>query len=59
MAVKKKTQAAEEVFQDRILIDITSQETELGTPEITRICWITGEEKNCLSCYYSKGCKAK
>jgi len=23
------------------------------------ICWNTGEEKNCSSCYLSKGCKAR
>ena len=24
-----------------------------------KICWNTGEEKNCVACYLSKGCKAK
>ncbi|HTY74493.1 MAG TPA: hypothetical protein VMD05_02895 [Candidatus Nanoarchaeia archaeon] len=35
---------------------------ETPTPtasSLRRICWNTGEEKNCPSCYLSKGCKAK
>jgi len=41
--------------QHMIIIDSSVQEP---TAPI-RICWNTGEEKNCTACYLRKGCKAK
>jgi len=40
---------------DTIVISSTVQEPKAPI----RICWNTGEEKNCSACYLSKGCKAK
>jgi len=54
----RKIQEAETV-QQTIVISSTIQEIEVPVRKIVRICWNTGEEKNCLSCYLSKGCKAK
>jgi hypothetical protein len=39
------------------MIVISSTVQELDAP--VKICWNTGEEKNCIACYLSKGCKAK
>jgi hypothetical protein len=39
------------------MIVISSTVQELDSP--VKICWNTGEEKNCIACYLSKGCKAK
>jgi hypothetical protein len=44
---------------DTIIIHSTVQEPETPTQKNIKICWNTGEEKNCLACYLSKGCKAK
>jgi len=41
-------------LQDMIVIDST-----VTGPLPIKICWNTGEEKNCVACYLSKGCKAK
>jgi hypothetical protein len=48
-----------ETVQEMIVISSTVQEMEVPVRKIVRICWNTGEEKNCLACYLSKGCKAK
>jgi hypothetical protein len=52
-----KTQETQ-VFHDTIVIHSTVQEAETPS-KTTKICWNTGEEKNCQACYLSKGCKAK
>jgi hypothetical protein len=44
-----------QVLHETIVISSTVQEQL--TP--IKICWNTGEEKNCAACYLSKGCKAK
>jgi len=54
----KKTKETE-TFQDMIVVSSTVQELEVSVKKTIRICWNTGEEKNCLACYLSKGCKAK
>jgi hypothetical protein len=54
----RKTQVTE-IFQDMIIIDATVQKTEAPVGKNIRVCWNTGEEKNCPACYLSKGCKAK
>ncbi|MCW3984090.1 MAG: hypothetical protein NWE96_08860 [Candidatus Bathyarchaeota archaeon] len=46
----------QETQQQPIIIISSSVDTE--TKPI-KICWLTGEEKNCAACYLSKGCKAK
>jgi hypothetical protein len=51
---KVKTQETQ-IFQDPIVIGSTAEEN----PAPIRICWNTGEEKNCPACYLRKGCKAK
>jgi hypothetical protein len=43
--------------QETIIIDATP-DIDVNTPKV-RICWNTGEEKNCIACCLSKGCKAK
>jgi len=51
-----KTQETQ-IFHDAIIIHSTVEE---AVPlKAVKICWNTGEEKNCLACYLSKGCKAK
>jgi hypothetical protein len=55
---KVKTQETSQTFS-AIIISSNPSETELGTPAPIKICWNTGEEKNCPACYLSKGCKAK
>ena len=52
-----KTQETQ-VFQGAIIIHSTVEEIEVPVKTV-KICWNTGEEKNCLACYLSKGCKAK
>jgi hypothetical protein len=52
-----KTQETQ-TFQNAIIINAAVQEVE-APAKIMKICWNTGEEKNCLACYLSKGCKAK
>jgi hypothetical protein len=45
-------------LQETIIINaIVNPVPQIG--KIARICWNTGEEKNCPACYLSKGCKAK
>ena len=48
-----------QITKDMIIIQSTTQQFETPTPKGIRICWNTGEEKNCPACYLSKGCKAK
>jgi hypothetical protein len=47
--------AAEQEYQNAIVIDATPT----ATAESMKICWNTGEQKNCSGCYLSNGCKAK
>lgn len=54
----KKTQETENL-QDMIVISSAVQELDVPIKKSIKICWNTGEEKNCLACYLSKGCKAK
>jgi hypothetical protein len=53
-----KTQKTE-ILQDIIVISSSVQELDVSVKKSIKICWNTGEEKNCLACYLSKGCKAK
>jgi hypothetical protein len=48
-----------ETINDMIVISSTAKELEVEVKKTIRICWNTGEEKNCSACYLSKGCKAK
>jgi hypothetical protein len=48
-----------ETLHEMIVISSTDQELEVQVKKNIRICWNTGEEKNCSACYLSKGCKAK
>ena len=57
-APQKKTLIVEEL-QNEILIDATVEEITANPANIVKICWNTGEEKNCSACYLSKGCKAR
>jgi hypothetical protein len=41
------------------VIVILASNPEFQIVRTARICCNTGEEKNCLSCYLGKGCKAK
>jgi hypothetical protein len=57
---KKKPQQVEETFEERLVISASSIEEPFPIPDkIVRICWNTGEEKNCASCYLNRGCKAR
>jgi hypothetical protein len=58
MKTPQKRTLIEEELQTEIVIDSTVEELT-SPPKIARICWNTGEEKNCPACYLSKGCKAK
>jgi len=42
-----------------IVISSTEPELDVTVKKTIKICWNTGEEKNCQACYLSKGCKAK
>jgi hypothetical protein len=42
-----------------MIIIHSTPDLEVPIGKTIRICWNTGEEKNCLACYLSKGCKAK
>jgi hypothetical protein len=48
-----------EEAQTEIVIDAAVDVITDPTVRIARICWNTGEEKNCSGCYLSTGCKAK
>jgi hypothetical protein len=54
----RKTQETE-TLQDVIVISSAVQELDVPVKKAVKICWNTGEEKNCSACYLSKGCKAK
>jgi hypothetical protein len=54
----KKTQETENL-QDMIVISSAVQELDVPVKKSVKICWNTGEEKNCPACHLSKGCKAK
>jgi hypothetical protein len=54
----RKTQETE-TLQDMIVISTAVQELDVPVKKTVKICWNTGEEKNCAACYLSKGCKAK
>jgi hypothetical protein len=58
MTTTNKKPQETEILQDAIIIHSTVQETPAPQKTI-KICWNTGEEKNCAACYLSKGCKAK
>jgi hypothetical protein len=49
----RQTQAIEHMEEIIISATVENQMSPM------RICWNTGEEKNCSACYLSKGCKAK
>jgi hypothetical protein len=57
-APQKRTLVTEEA-QTGIVIDAIAEEMPIHPASIAKICWNTGEEKNCPACYLSKGCKAK
>jgi hypothetical protein len=47
----------QEIFQEPIIISSDAEPVSVEKP--IKICWNTGEEKNCTACYLRKGCKAK
>jgi hypothetical protein len=49
----------EGVYREPIVISSTVEETVFEPKKALRICWNTGEEKNCLACCLRMGCKAK
>jgi hypothetical protein len=51
-------QMAIEESREAILIDAGLEKPMFSARKLG-ICWNTGEEKTCPSCYLSKGCKAK
>jgi hypothetical protein len=55
MSQTVKKRQATDTLQD--MIEISLSDEELDVP--AKICWNTGEEKNCIACFLSKGCKAK
>jgi hypothetical protein len=57
--LQRKTQIETETAYEPIVIDAVVDKTTLTLGSIRRTCWNTGEEKNCPSCYLSKGCKAR
>jgi hypothetical protein len=46
-------------METRILIDASVTTIDLEPQKTGRICWNTGEEKNCPGCYLGRTCKAK
>jgi hypothetical protein len=56
--VNRNTQETE-IPVHSIIISSTVDEPRVAAGKIVKICWNTGEEKNCSGCYLSKGCKAK
>lgn len=54
---KSQTKGTQQLQEMIVIPSTADSETSNRTP--IRICWNTGEEKNCISCYLSKGCKAK
>ena len=49
----------QEVESQELIVISSKPEIETSTRKVAKICWNTGEEKNCTACYLSKGCKAK
>ena len=56
---QRKAQIETEISYEAIIIDAVVDTTAHTVGGVRRICWNTGEEKNCPSCYLSSGCKAK
>jgi hypothetical protein len=56
---QQKTQITTQKNYETIVIDAVLENHVTRGTGAKRICWNTGEEKNCPSCYLSKGCKAK
>jgi hypothetical protein len=54
----KREQIIIEPAQEGIVINATAENFSLPR-KIIRICWNTGEEKNCPACYLIKGCKSR
>ena len=54
--MSKANRQTQETQQEEMLIISSSVDAET-TP--IKICWNTGEQKNCHACYLSKGCKAR
>jgi len=59
MATKNKSQSADQKLEDVIVVDTTELGYAVHPVGIIRICWLTGDEKHCSSCYLNKGCKAR
>ena len=49
----------QEIVQKELIVIDAIEDSDAATSKIVKICWNTGEEKNCPACYLSKGCKAK
>lgn len=58
MSTPKRQTQKNQSLQELIVIS-SSPDPVITVKQVIRICWNTGEEKNCLACYLSKGCKAK
>jgi hypothetical protein len=55
----RRGQIIAEFIQEGIVIDSTVEKAHSLIGQVARICWNTGEERNCSGCYLSAGCKAK
>jgi hypothetical protein len=56
---QRKEQISIEEPYEPVIIDSAVQKPIMLNGGAIRICWNTGEQKNCPGCYLSKGCKAK
>jgi hypothetical protein len=56
---QRKAQIETETSYEPVIIEAVVDNTPRAFGGAKRICWNTGEEKNCPSCYLSKGCKAR
>jgi hypothetical protein len=52
-----QTQGTQQLIEPIIIVSAPNLAPQIV--RTARICWNTGEEKNCLSCYLGKNCKAK
>jgi hypothetical protein len=56
---QRRIQIETEISYEAIIIDAVVEKTPSRSGVVRKICWNTGEEKNCPSCYLSGGCKSK
>jgi len=57
MHMPRSSKQIQETFEEPIIISAALEPAEVE--KVAKICWNTGEEKNCAACYLSKGCKAR